>query len=75
MQKLRPGRQGLAVVQLQWHHQRHLHSVQREGAQVPLPPMAPLALAEACREARQTEDGSGLFAADMDDTWEGVLVG
>ena len=42
---------------------------------MPLSPMAPLALAEACREARQTEDGSGLSAADMDDTWEGVLVG
>ena len=42
---------------------------------MPLPPMAPLALAEACREARQIEDGSGISAADMDDTWEGVLVG
>ena len=42
---------------------------------MPLPPMAPLALAEDCREVRQTEDGSGLSAADMDDTLEGVLVG
>ena len=41
---------------------------------MPLPPMAPLALAEACREARQTEDGSGLSATNVADAREAVLV-